>query len=66
MGAASGMTRIAGAIAPSLGAVLMVASLVVPLSIYAVAFLVGGLAALGLPVETRAKPLEDTLRVQLH
>jgi len=61
MGAASGMTRIAGAIAPSLGAALMGASLVVPLSVYSVAFLVGGLAAVGLPLETKVKPLEDVL-----
>ncbi len=61
MGAASGMTRIAGAIAPSLGAALMGASLVIPLTVYAVAYLIGGLAALGLPLETRQQPLQDTL-----
>jgi putative MFS transporter len=61
MGAASGMTRIAGAIAPSLGAALMGLSLVIPLSTYAVAYIIGGLAALALPLETRAKPLLDTL-----
>jgi putative MFS transporter len=62
MGAASGMTRIAGAIAPSLGAALMGASLVIPLTVYALAFLVGGLAALLLPVETGQRPLQDTLK----
>jgi len=61
MGAASGMTRIAGAIAPSLGAALMGISMVIPLSIFALAYVIGGLSALTLPVETRGKPLQDTL-----
>jgi putative MFS transporter len=61
MGAASGMTRIAGAIAPSLGAALMGVSLAVPLSIYAIAFMLAGLASLGLDIETGARPLADTL-----
>jgi len=61
MGAASGMTRIAGAIAPSLGAALMGASLAIPLTVYALAFVLGGLAALGLPLETRHRPLQDTM-----
>ncbi len=63
MGAASGWTRISGAIAPSLGAALMVGglNLVLPLTIFAVSFIVGGAAALGLPRETTNKPLADTL-----
>jgi len=61
MGFASGMTRIAGAIAPSLGAALMGVSLVVPLTVYAGAYVVGGLSALGLKQETRDQPLQDTL-----
>ncbi len=61
MGAASGMTRIAGAIAPSLGAALMGVSLVVPLTVYALSFLLGGLAALALNRETGERPLQDTL-----
>jgi putative MFS transporter len=60
IGAASGMTRIAGAIAPSLGAALMGVSLMVPLTVYAVAYVIGGLAAVGLPYETRQQPLQDT------
>lgn len=60
MGAASGMTRIAGAIAPTLGAALMIgSSFALPLTIYAVSFIIGGLAALALPRETRQKPLQD-------
>lgn len=61
MGAASGMTRIAGAIAPSLGAALMGVSLVIPLTVYALAFVFAGLAALGLNRETSDRPLQDTL-----
>jgi len=62
MGAASGWTRIAGAIAPSLGAVLMGgASLILPLTVFALAFIAGGAAALGLPRETSHRPLADTL-----
>lgn len=61
MGAASGMTRIAGAIAPSLGAALMGVSLVIPLTVYAVAFIVGGLGSLALPYETAQAPLKDTV-----
>ncbi len=60
IGAASGMTRIAGAIAPTLGALLMTGSnFVLPLTIYAVAFVIAGLAALGFRQETSQKPLED-------
>jgi putative MFS transporter len=61
MGAASGMTRISGAIAPSLGAALMGVSLVVPLTVYAVAFILGGLASLALPLETSQAPLKDVI-----
>lgn len=60
MGAASGMTRIAGALAPSLGAVLMTgSSLALPLTLYAAAYVIGSLAALGLPHETSQQPLND-------
>ncbi len=61
MGTASGMTRISGAIAPSLGAALMTGSLVLPLAIFAISFVVAGVAALGLPVETTEQNLVDTL-----
>lgn len=61
MGAASGWTRIAGAIAPTLGAALMGVSLVIPLTVYAISFILGGLAAFFLPVETSNVPLQDTL-----
>jgi putative MFS transporter len=63
MGAASGMTRIAGAIAPSLGAVLLGASLAIPLSVYAISFILGGMAAFALPLETSQAPLSDVLGV---
>jgi MFS transporter, putative metabolite:H+ symporter len=61
MGAASGWTRISGAIAPSLGALLIGASLALPLTVFAISFVVGGVAALALPMETTARPLADTL-----
>jgi len=61
MGTASGFTRIAGAIAPNIGAALMGASLALPLTVFAVSYAVGGIAALFLPRETRQKPLEDVL-----
>jgi putative MFS transporter len=62
MGAASAFTRISGALAPSLGATLMVGgSLVLPLTIFAISFIIGGGAALALPHETGQVPLADTL-----
>jgi MFS transporter, putative metabolite:H+ symporter len=63
MGTASGFTRIAGAIAPVMGAALMggSVSLVLPLTVFAVAFVIAGGAALALPNETAAQPLADTL-----
>jgi putative MFS transporter len=59
MGAASGMTRIAGAIAPLLGGILLSYSLAVPLTVFAIAFILAATAAFLLPVETRQKPLSD-------
>ena len=64
MGAASGWTRIAGALAPSLGAALIGASLALPLTIFALAFVVGGVAALGLPLETSQRELADAVTSQ--
>jgi putative MFS transporter len=61
MGTASGFTRIAGALAPSIGALLIGGSLALPLTIFAVSYAVAGLAALFLPRETTQKPLQDTL-----
>lgn len=61
MGAASGMTRIAGAIAPTLGAVLLGGNLVYPLAVFAAAYVVAGIGALFLNQETREKPLADIL-----
>lgn len=59
MGAASSMTRIAGAIAPSVGGVLMGFSLVIPLTLYAISYIVGGLFSFRLPYETSNQPLQD-------
>jgi putative MFS transporter len=59
MGAASGMTRIAGAIAPSLGGILLNTSLVIPLVVFAVAYFIASAATYFLPGETSQKPLVD-------
>jgi putative MFS transporter len=61
MGAASGFTRIAGAIAPTLGAVLLSQGLVLPLTVFAISYVVAAGAALLLPRETSQKPLQDSL-----
>jgi putative MFS transporter len=62
MGAASGMARVAGALAPLLGGVVIPISLSAALGIYAAAFAVAGFAVLGLGVETRGRPLADTVQ----
>jgi MFS transporter, putative metabolite:H+ symporter len=60
-GAASGMSRIAGAVAPVIGGVLLASSLVLPLSVYALGFLLGAAAVGLLGVETRDRPLPEVL-----
>jgi MFS transporter, putative metabolite:H+ symporter len=61
MGTASGMTRVAGALAPLVGGLLLPVSLAAALTVYAGAFLVGGLAVLAVRTETRGQPLADTV-----
>jgi putative MFS transporter len=61
MGGASGMTRIAGAIAPSLGAALMAGGLALPLTVFAVSYILAGAAAWVLPKETSGQALQDVL-----
>jgi len=61
MGWASGMTRIAGALAPSLGGALLASSLVAALTLYAVSFVVGGVTILLLGRETKGRPLVETI-----
>jgi putative MFS transporter len=61
MGAASGMTRIAGALAPILGGWLLASSLVAALSLYAVSFIVGAVVVYALGKETRGQPLIETI-----
>jgi hypothetical protein len=61
------MARIAGILAPALGGILMglaatsTGSLLSVLSLWAVAFILGGLAVLLLGVETREEALSDTM-----
>lgn len=61
IGAASGMTRIAGAIAPSIGALFAGGGLLLPLVVFALAYAVGGTAAFFLPRETENRELADTV-----
>ncbi|WP_376791933.1 MFS transporter [Thermoflexus sp.] len=61
MGAASGMTRIAGALAPTLGGYLLGVSMPLALTVFAAAYGISGLAALSLPYETRGRPLADVV-----
>ncbi len=61
MGAASGMTRIAGSIAPLLGGLLLSYSLVAGLSAFAASFLIGAAVVAALGVETRGRPLHESL-----
>lgn len=67
IGTASAMTRVAGAIAPSIGA--MVASgasgaevsLALPLGVFALAYAISGLGAFCLPKESKSEALSDSL-----
>lgn len=60
MGTASSMTRVAGALAPLVGGVLLPVSLVAAVGVYAAAFLIGGLTVLAARAETRGRALADT------
>ena len=64
MGWASGMTRIAGSLAPLLGASLLTTNFTGGLTLYAIAFIVGGAAVFALGPETRGQPLADTLETR--
>lgn len=64
MGWASGMTRIAGALAPILGGYLLPISLPLALTVYAAAFILGGLTVLVLGRETRGQPLGDVAALE--
>jgi putative MFS transporter len=55
------MTRIAGALAPILGGMLLSSSLVLALTLYAVSFVVGGLTVFFLGRETKDRPLMETV-----
>lgn len=61
MGAASGMARVAGALAPVLGGLLVPISLPAALALYAAAFVLAGVLVLALGVETRGRPLPERL-----
>jgi MFS transporter, putative metabolite:H+ symporter len=67
VGWASGMSRIAGILAPILGGILFgiattaSGSLLYVLSLWSAAFLVGGIVVFLLGVETRSQALSDTV-----
>ncbi len=61
MGAASGMTRVAGALAPALGGVLLGLSMPLALTVFAASYILSGFSALALPYETKGRPLVDVL-----
>jgi putative MFS transporter len=64
IGAASGMTRLAGIVAPSVGALAAGgagASLLTPLAVFACAYFAGSAGAFMLPHETRNAELEDAV-----
>ncbi len=59
IGAASGMTRIAGALAPTIGAALAGRGLAAPLAVFALAYAVAAAAAFALPLETKDRGLDE-------
>lgn len=61
MGAASSMTRVAGALAPSLGGALLGVSMPLALTVFAASYIVSGLSALALPYETKGRALLDVI-----
>jgi putative MFS transporter len=61
IGAASAMTRVAGAIAPSIGAMVAGSSLALPLAVFAITYAVAGAGAFCLPFESRSSVLKDSL-----
>ena len=61
MGTASAFTRISGAIAPTLGALLMGGSFFVPMLVFSLAYVIASGAAMLMPVEPKNQPLKDTL-----
>jgi MFS transporter, putative metabolite:H+ symporter len=61
MGAASGMARVAGVLAPLLGGLLIPVSLGLTLSVYALSFALAALSVLVLGHETRDEALADTV-----
>jgi putative MFS transporter len=59
IGTASAMTRIAGVIAPSIGAMVIGKSIFVPLAVFAIAYVLAGAGAVSLPSESKNVALAD-------
>jgi MFS transporter, putative metabolite:H+ symporter len=66
MGWASGMARVAGIITPTLGGILFAVSLLSALSLWAAAFVLGGIVVFLLGVETKRRGLSDTVSEPLE
>jgi len=69
IGTASAMTRVAGAIAPTIGAMVATGTgaagiggaLALPLAVFAIAYVIAGAGAYILPKESKSESLEDSL-----
>ena len=61
MGWASGMARVAGVITPTLGGILFGVALLSALSLWAAAFVLGGITVFLLGIETKRRALSDTM-----
>ena len=61
MGWSGGIARIAGVLAPIVGARLLDVNLVLALTVYAVTFALAGIVVFSMGRETMGKPLEDTI-----
>lgn len=61
IGTASSMTRLAGIVAPLVGSLASGTVFSLPLAVFALAYLLGSIAAFILPHETMSRKLEDTV-----
>jgi MFS transporter, putative metabolite:H+ symporter len=66
MGSASGFARVGGVVAPLVGGALFPVSLVLALSVFAIAFVLAAVVVTSLRRETRGRPLADTLTEEQH
>jgi putative MFS transporter len=60
MGTASAFTRISGAIAPTLGGLLLGESFLVPMLVFSGSYILAAISSYLIPIETKDQPLADT------